>query len=360
MTDVAELIRDDLPRLTALRHEIHQHPELAFEERETARRIEAHLAECNGLDIQTHVAGTGVVALLNADKPGPCVALRCELDALPIAEQTDVPYKSKHEGRMHACGHDGHMACLVGAARVLARIADQLPGKVKFVFQPAEEGGGGGRKMIEAGLLNDPPVDAVFALHGWPLMKLGTMGVNGGPALASTNPLRMTVHGVGAHAAYPHKGVDPIVAASHIVVALQTIASRSTNPLQSVVVTIGQFQGGSAENIIPDRVELVGTIRTLDPSVRKRTIQLVKQIAESTAAAFGARAEVRIDDGYPVLMNDDRAAEFACTARSPGDSSINRAAFAVRSIHSECVPKRVWHRRLGGAGHRRDACATAF
>ncbi|MCZ6682460.1 MAG: M20 family metallopeptidase [Planctomycetota bacterium] len=308
MSRIQDMIQDLAPSITALRHEIHAHPELGFEENETARRVVAQLKPLGNLEIQTGVAKTGVVATLNRDKPGKCVALRAELDCLPIHEEGNLPYKSRIPGKMHACGHDGHMSCLVGAAHILSRMADELPGKVKFVFQPAEEGGAGARIMSEEGVLNNPNVDAIFALHGWPELELGTIGVRGGPTLASTNPWRMTIHGDGAHAAYPHKGIDPILAASHIVVALQSIASRSIDPLESIVVTVAEFHAGTADNIIPPAVELTGTIRTLNPDVRKKAVGLVQQIATTTAAAFGARAEVNITDGYPTLINNDEAA----------------------------------------------------
>lgn len=305
-----QIIEQVLPAATALRHDLHAHPELSFEEHDTARRIVERLEPLGNLEIRTGIAGTGVVATLNAGRSGRCVALRAELDALPIEEENDVAYKSTHAGKMHACGHDGHMSCLVGAATVLSQVADALPGIVKFIFQPAEEGGGGGRRMIEAGVLEEPKVDAIFALHGWPLMPLGTVGVRPGPSLASTNPWRITVRGVGSHAAYPHKGIDPIVAAAHVVTALQTIASRSTNPLESVVVTVGQFLAGTAENIIPRTARLVGTLRTLDPQVREKAVSLIKQIATATASAFGAEAECDIREGYPVLINDAAMAGF--------------------------------------------------
>ncbi|MFQ5422842.1 MAG: M20 family metallopeptidase [Phycisphaerae bacterium] len=305
-----QIIEQVLPAATALRHDLHAHPELSFEEHATARRIVERLEPLGNLEIRTGIAGTGVVATLNAGRSGRCVALRAELDALPIEEENDVAYKSTHAGKMHACGHDGHMSCLVGAATVLSQVADALPGIVKFIFQPAEEGGGGGRRMIEAGVLEEPKVDAIFALHGWPLMPLGTVGVRPGPSLASTNPWRITVRGVGSHAAYPHKGIDPIVAAAHVVTALQTIASRSTNPLESVVVTVGQFLAGTAENIIPRTARLVGTLRTLDPQVREKAVSLIKQIATATASAFGAEAECDIREGYPVLINDAAMAGF--------------------------------------------------
>lgn len=310
MDRVQELIQEVVPSITALRHEIHANPEMGFEEHETARRVVSQLEPLGNLKIQTGVAKTGVVATLNRDKRGKCVALRAELDCLPIQEQSDLPYKSNTPGKMHACGHDGHTSCLVGAARVLSRLADELPGKVKFVFQPAEEGGAGAREMYNAGVLENPKVDAIFALHGWPGLELGTIGVRGGPTLAATNPWRMTVHGVGAHAAYPHKGIDPILAASHIVVALQSIASRFVDPLESVVVTVAEFHAGTADNIIPPKVELVGTLRTLSPRVREKAIALIRQIATTTASAFGARADVTITDGYPALINNHEAAAF--------------------------------------------------
>ncbi len=304
------LITQHVPSIIALRHDIHAHPELGFEEHETARRVLDQIKPLPNLTIRTGVAKTGIVATLNANKPGPCVALRAELDCLPITEETGLPYASKHPGRMHACGHDGHTSCLVGAAKVLSTIADELPGKVKFIWQPAEEGGGGGGVMCNEGVLENPTVDGIFALHGWPYLDLGTVGVKAGPAMASTNPWSMTIHGTGAHAAYPHKGIDPIVVAAHVVTALQTIASRFTDPLDSVVVTVGKIAAGTAANIIPDTAELVGTIRTLSPATRKRAVEMFAQIATQTASAFGAKADVRITEGYPVCVNDTKAARF--------------------------------------------------
>jgi amidohydrolase len=299
-----------VPSIIALRHDIHAHPELGYEEHETARRVLEQIKGLPNLTIRTGVAKTGIVATLNAEKSGPCVALRAELDCLRIHEETGLPYASKHAGKMHACGHDGHTSCLVGAAKVLSQIADELPGKVKFIWQPAEEGGAGAKLMCEEGALDSPKVDAIFALHGWPYLDIGIIGVKPGPAMASTNPWSMTIRGAGAHAAYPHKGIDPIVVAAHVVTALQTIAARFTDPLDSVVVTVGKIAAGTAANIIPDTAELVGTIRTLNAATREKAVRLFGQIATQTAAAFGARAEVRIQDGYPVCVNDVKAARF--------------------------------------------------
>ncbi len=304
MANIVELIQQAIPSLVDLRHDLHAHPELCFEEHETARRVLEQLEPLANLEIRTGVAGTGIVATLNADRPGPCVALRAELDALPIEEQTGLPYASRRPGRMHACGHDGHLTCLVGAARVLSQIADQLPGKVKFIFQPAEEGGAGADLMCREGVLDDPPVDAIFALHGWPELDLGTVGIRPGEMMASMDKWTMTVHGVSGHAAFPHLCVDPIVAAAQVTTALQTVASRTANPLESVVLTVAMFHAGTASNIIPPSAELAGTIRALDSTLRDRAIAQFQHIATQTASALGARAEIAFAQGYPVLKND--------------------------------------------------------
>ncbi|MBX3394483.1 MAG: amidohydrolase [Phycisphaerae bacterium] len=352
MTDVHRIIERITPELVALRREIHAHPELAFEEFETSRRVEAVLRRLRGLHVQTGLAKTGVVATLNPDKPGPCIALRAELDALPIDEMTGAAHTSKIPGKMHACGHDGHMACLVGAAMVLSEIADELPGKVKFIFQPAEESGGGGEKLCVAGVLDAPRVDAIFALHGWPYLDLGCVGVCHGPAMAATNPWHVTIHGQGAHAAYPHRGVDPILVAAHVVTAVQSIASRHVDPLDAVVVTVATIRAGTAGNIIPATAELGGTIRTLDAAVRQSAVERFKSLVEQTAAAFGARASVEVQWGYPALVND----EVACALVSEVASEVvgtSRVADRMRpsmggedfAYYAERVPAAFW--RLG-------------
>ncbi|MDD5706442.1 MAG: M20 family metallopeptidase, partial [Kiritimatiellae bacterium] len=251
-----------LPELTALRRDLHAHPELGFEEHYTAGRVAEWLGGLPDMRVRTGVAGTGVVATLAARKRGPCVALRADMDALPVDDACGQPYVSRHPGRAHACGHDGHVACLLGAARLLSEQAGQLAGPVRFIFQPAEEGGGGGEQMCRQGALEDPAPAAIFALHAWPFLPLGTVGVRAGAAMASTDAIDIVVRGRGAHAGTPHKGVDPIVAASHVVVALQTVVSRLTDPTETALVTIGSIAGGSARNVIPDTVTLSGTIRT--------------------------------------------------------------------------------------------------
>ena len=310
MRDLQPLIASLLPELVELRHDLHRHPELGYEEHETAARIVSQLQDVPGIELRTGVAGTGVVATLGAERAGACVALRADMDALPIEELGDHAHCSTVPGKMHACGHDGHVTCLVGAARVLAQMGDELEGPVKFLFQPAEEGGAGGRRMCEEGVLDDPPVRAIFGLHGWPGQPQGEIGVRSGAMLASSDRLRIAVHGTGAHAAFPHQGIDTVLVAAHVVLALQSIAARNTDPLDSVVVTIAQVHGGTADNIIPGEVRLSGTVRTLNSETRRLTFERIERVAAETARAYGATAEVTLDDGYPVLENDPDATDY--------------------------------------------------
>ena len=301
-------INDVVPTAIKFRHELHAHPELSFEEYETAERVVAQLETIPNLEIQTGIAKTGIVATLNRDVDGPCVLLRCELDALPMQEENDLSYKSTVAGKMHACGHDGHMACLLGATRVLASMADEIPGKIKFVWQPAEEGYGGGKVMIDEGVLENPSVDAAFALHGWPYLPLGTVGVHSGPTMASADFFTLTIKGQGTHAAYPHRGNDPVIIGAQIIQAAQTIVTRATDPLDSVVVSVTQFHAGTAHNIIADRATLTGTIRTLRESVRTATLQRFEALARGIAESFGATIDIDWGGGYPVVVNDTACA----------------------------------------------------
>lgn len=304
ITELAGQVRD---RVTRIRHDIHQHPEIRFKEIRTAEVIKTFLEE-SGISCRM-CAKTGVVAVIG--KQGRAVALRSEMDALSMSEHTGLPYASIHEGVAHACGHDGHIAILLGTAWVLKQMESELGGMVKCIWQPAEEGGAGAEKMIRDGVLEDPEPECIFGLHGWPSIAVGTVGYRFGPAMASTDDFIITVRGKGTHGAMPHAGVDPIAIAARIVEGIQFIRSRMINPLVPAVVTIGTIHGGSAVNVIPDEVTMSGTIRTLDPETRRMIPELMERMAVQTAQASGGDAEIRVNSGYPPVINDERATAFA-------------------------------------------------
>lgn len=305
-------------RLVTWRRHLHQHPELSNREVETARFVAERLREM-GLEPRTGVAGEGVVAVIEGGLPGATVALRADLDALPVAEEVDLPFASRatgtYEGRtvpvMHACGHDGHMAMLLAAAEALAGVRERLPGRVVLLFQPAEEGvpleeqPAGAERMVAEGVLDDPPVEAVFGLHLFAGQTAATIGYRSGPALASADRFEIVVEGVQTHGSKPWAGIDPIVVGSEIVGALQTIVSRQLDLThEPAVVTVGQFESGVRNNIIPDRARLVGTIRTYDEGMRDTIHARLRRIAEKIAEAHGASVRVAIERGYPVTVND--------------------------------------------------------
>ncbi|MEM9453592.1 MAG: amidohydrolase [Myxococcota bacterium] len=304
------------PAVIEYRRDLHQHPELSNREHRTARVIAEHL-RAHGWAVRTGVAHTGVVAVLEGGRPGAVVALRAEMDALPVREQTGLPFAStatapwqgKDTPVMHACGHDLHMAIVMGVAELLPRVRERLPGTVVLLFQPAEEGAppgedGGAELMVKEGALDQPAPEAIFGLHVVPA-AVGDVLYRAGPAMASSDRFTITVHGTQTHGAYPWKGVDPIVVASQIVLALQTIVTRQLDTTKTPsVVSVGSIHGGLRSNIIPDRVELVGTIRTFDDGVRRQIHERIEQTATKLAEAAGARAEVEIDVGYPAVDND--------------------------------------------------------
>ena len=307
-------------RAVELRHELHQCPELGYDEHATAAIIRRQL-DALGLPHVEDIPSvpTATVALLG-DRSKPCVALRADIDALPITETADLPYKSKSPGRMHACGHDGHMATLLGAAAVLNDLADELPVCVKLIFQPAEEGGGGGERLVQAGVLTPgdlgPQVQAIFGLHGWPGLPVGTVSTRPGPLLAATDTFKVVFTGAGGHAAFPHFGRDPIAAAASAVVSLQQIASREVDPTEPVVVSVTQFNAGTARNIIPDTATIAGTARTLTDEARTQVRDAIQRRCESVASAGGCTAEFRWKPGYPPTANDPAMADYvAATAR---------------------------------------------
>ncbi|HRQ72959.1 MAG TPA: amidohydrolase, partial [Phycisphaerales bacterium] len=318
-----DIVRADLPELVAIRHDLHRHPELGYEEERTSGVVQREL-KAAGVAFRAGVARTGVVAHIPATErtDRPAVALRADMDALPIVEASGRPYASSRPGVMHACGHDGHTTILIGAARALSRVP-RRPNPVTFLFQPAEEGGAGGERMCDEGaLLGDegggvgPRVGSIFGLHGWPQLPLGVVATRPGPLLAATDDFVVKVRGVGGHAAFPHLARDPVVAAAHVVTALQTLASRNASPLDSVVCTVGRIAGGIANNVIPPEVELVGTVRTLRAETRRLARERFFGIAEATAAAFGCRAEIDWQDGYPATVNDAALTErFFAVAR---------------------------------------------
>jgi amidohydrolase len=318
--DIDRLADQVEPHVIANRRYLHQHPELSNRETETAAYIAEHLRAL-GLEVQAGIAKTGVVGVLRGGKPGPVVALRSELDALPNTEEVDLPFKStvraiyngKEVGVMHACGHDAHMGILLGVAEVLAQLRAQLHGTVKFIFQPAEEGApageqGGAALMVKEGVLDQAPKpQAIFGLHVLSQYEVGTVAYRAGGVMAGVDDLRIIVHGRSTHGALPWSGVDPIVIASQIVLGLQTIVSRQTDLTKApVVVTIGRIDGGVRYNIIPDSVTLIGTVRTLDPRTRADVEERIKRTATNIAAASGASAEVTMGSeiSYPVTNND--------------------------------------------------------
>ena len=310
------LIGDVMPQVVEWRRDIHAHPELGNREFRTAALVAEHL-EGLGMDVETGVAHTGVVGVLRGGKPGPVVGLRADMDALPVEEQVDLPFASRvrteYSGRevgvMHACGHDNHVAILMGVAEVLAAVREDLPGTVKFIFQPAEEGppageDGGASLMVEEGVLGDPQVDAVFGLHVFPF-PVGTVGYRSGGLMASADSFSITVRGRQTHGAVPWGGIDPIVVASQIVLGLQTIPSRQLDAtLTPSIVTVGAINGGVRNNIIPEEVEMIGTTRTFDQATREQIHQRLVRTATRIADSAGATAEVQIDLGTGVTFND--------------------------------------------------------
>ncbi|MCV6613931.1 MAG: amidohydrolase [Cellvibrionaceae bacterium] len=327
------------PQVIEWRHHLHQYPELSNREFKTAEYIAKYLNEL-GLEVQTGIAHTGVVAVLDSGKPGPVVALRADIDGLPVTEVVDLPYASKQTttfrgqetGIMHACGHDTHIAMLMGAAKILLAHKDQLQGKVKFIFQPAEEGApdgeeGGAELMVKEGVLKNPDVDAIFGLHINSQTDVGVVKYRSGGIMAAVDPYKIVVKGKQAHGAYPWLSTDPIVTAAQIIMGLQTVVSREADLTQSAaVVTVGKIQGGIRSNIIPNEVEMIGTIRTLDENVRKKVHEGVRRKAKGIAESMGATAEVTLplNYSYPVTYNNPELMRqmLPTLSRTAGDKNV--------------------------------------
>ena len=302
-----------LPEITEWRRDFHEHPEILFDTHRTAARV-AKLLEGFGCDeVVTGIGRTGVVAVIKgkSDASGKVIGLRADMDALPIEEATGLDYASKTKGAMHACGHDGHTAMLLGAAKYLAETRN-FDGTCVVIFQPAEEGGGGGREMCEDGLMERWGIQEVYGMHNWPGRPLGSFAIRPGAFFAATDQFEIVIEGKGGHAAKPHETIDSTVVASHVVLALQTIASRNVDPVHQVVVSVTSFETSSkAFNVIAQRVMLKGTVRTMDRDIRQLAGERVVKIAETTADAFGAVAKVNYMKGYPVMVNHDEQTEFA-------------------------------------------------
>ena len=311
--------------MTQWRHQIHAHPETAFEERKTAELV-ARLLESFGVAVDRGIARTGVIGTLKGSLPGDrAIALRADMDALHIEEQNDVPHASKNRGRMHACGHDGHTAMLLGAAKHLAETRN-FAGTIHFVFQPAEENEGGARLMIEEGVLERYPVDAVYGMHNWPEVPVGQFAVRPGPMMAAFDIFEITISGRGAHAAMPHLAIDPVVASAQLVSGLQTITSRNVHPLEGAVVSITQIHGGDTWNVIPDRVVLRGTSRSFKPAVHDQIEPAIRRIADGICRACGAQMALRYERRYPALINTSTETEIAAATAAAivGESNVKR------------------------------------
>ncbi len=305
---VGEVQKSFGEEIVALRRDIHREPELGFDTEKTAEKV---LAALSGLplDIETGVARNGIVATLRGGGDGPTVALRADMDALPIHEETGLPFASGTDGKMHACGHDGHTSMLVGAAKTLSGMRERINGTVKFVFQPAEEGGGGGRVMVEEGVAEG--IDQIFALHLWPGLPFGTAATKAGPIMAAADKFEMEIKGTGGHGAMPHLAADAVVIAAQVATALQTIVSREVDPVQPAVLTIGEIGAGSAFNIIPETARMGGTVRTIDDELRHRIPERMEELAKGVARGMRADAELDYTFSYPVTRNDPGAAALA-------------------------------------------------
>ncbi|MGH8689070.1 MAG: M20 aminoacylase family protein [Burkholderiales bacterium] len=311
--DALEMLRLFHAELVHIRRDIHAHPELGFEETRTSQLVADKLAEW-GIEVHRGLAKTGVVGVIHGRKNSGAhaVGLRADMDCLPMHETGNVPHRSTVAGRMHACGHDGHTTMLLGAARYLAQTRN-FDGTVNLIFQPAEEGGGGGRVMVEEGLFERFPCDAVYAIHNWPGLAPGRIAVRPGPMMAATDEIKLKVRGRGGHAALPHLAADPVVMTAHIIAALQTVASRNANPVDALVVSLCSMQTSQlgAFNVIPAHVDLIGTVRTFSPEMRDLAERRIKEIATAVAQGLGGSAEIEYRRGYPATVNTEAEALFA-------------------------------------------------
>ncbi|MCU0571157.1 MAG: M20 family metallopeptidase [Oculatellaceae cyanobacterium Prado106] len=318
-------IRQLQPQLVEWRRALHQHPELGFQEQTTASFIAQKLQQW-GIEHQTAIAQTGIVALVHGSQPGPVLAIRADMDALPIQEANEVPYRSQRDGLMHACGHDGHVAIALGTAYYLSQHPEAFAGTVKFIFQPAEEGPGGAEPMVEAGVLQNPTVEAIIGLHLWNNLPLGTVGLREGALMAAVEVFRCTLQGKGGHGAMPHQTVDAIVVGTQVVTALQTIMARNVDPLQAGVVTVGEFHAGHTHNVIADSAQFSGTVRYFDPRLKGYFSQRMEQIIAGICQSQGASYAFEYQSLYPPVVNDSTIAHLI---RSVAETVIETPAGIV-------------------------------
>lgn len=325
---ILQHINGFLPEMVAIRHDLHAHPELALEEHRTSGRV-ADLLEKWGYEVTRGIGKTGVVGTLRVGDGKKTIGIRADMDALPITEQTNLDYASKTDGLMHACGHDGHTTILLTAARYLAETRN-FSGTLHLIFQPAEEGSAGAQLMINDGLFDKFPCDAIFGLHNWPGTPVGSMHFATGPMMASADTAYVTILGAGGHGAMPEKTIDPIVTSASTIMALQTIVSRNIAPLDSAIVSIGLIQGGMASNVIPDSVKLELTIRAFSADVRKKLEKRVCDIINLQAESYGAKAKIDYQSGYPVLVNHKRETEFA--------ADVAEAFVGAKAVERQMTP----------------------
>ena len=313
--NIKDLSEKFYQEIVAIRHDIHMNPEIGFEEVKTAALVKKTL-EKYGIPYQSEIAKTGVLGILKGNKPGKTVLLRADMDALVLQDDSGVPYASKIPNRMHACGHDGHTAGLLGAAMILSQMKDEIKGTIKFMFQPAEENEGGALPMIEAGILENPKVDAAFGCHVWGEAKEGTAKVCHGPMMASPDIFELEIIGKGGHGANPHLAIDPIVVSAYVITTLQSIISRRINPLESVVLSIGSIKGGDVHNIIPNSVKITGTVRTLSEKVREQIPTEMENVIKGVTSTHGADYKFDFIRKFPVLINDHAITDIAQEAFS--------------------------------------------
>ena len=330
--DPLEMLRLFQADLIHIRRDLHANPELAFEETRTSQIVADKLAEW-GIEVHRGIAKTGLVGVVRGKRnsSGRAIGLRADMDCLPMHETSDVPHKSRNAGRMHACGHDGHTTMLLGAARYLAQTRN-FDGTAHLIFQPGEEGGGGGNVMVQEGLFERFPCEAIYALHNWPALPAGKMAVRPGPVLAATDEMRITIRGRGGHGAMPHLTADPVVAAAQVITALQTIASRNANPVDAIVVSVCSMETSQlgAFNVIPGHVLLVGTVRTFRQETRDLAERRVREIASAISQALGTSAEIEYRRGYPATVNTEREAVFA--------AKVGERVFGAANVITDAEP----------------------